>query len=64
MRLRRLAVLVLTLTSVTLPAGPAMLPDSTSGGVVALTGVIEPDIITPPPLEPGPGGPASCCIFG
>jgi hypothetical protein len=66
MRLRRLAVLVLTLASVTLPAAPHI---GETGGHTLAGEVTEPfevldPIINPPRMEPGPGGPLTCCTYG
>jgi hypothetical protein len=68
MRLRRLAVLVLTLASVTLPAAPLTgAPASSPSLAAGITGPVdptEPIDLTPPKMGPGPGGPATCCTFG
>ncbi|GAA0912960.1 hypothetical protein [Virgisporangium aurantiacum] len=66
MRLRRLAVLVLTLASVTLPAAPHI---GVASGHTLAGEITEPveslEPITPPRRwEPGPGGPLTCCTFG
>ena len=67
MRLRRLAVLVLTLASVTLPAAPhigAHTPATSRAGEVTEPFEVLDPIINPPRMEPGPGGPLTCCTYG
>ena len=63
MRSRRLAVLVLTLASVTVPAAPVTNETGVTRGHTLADETLE-VIINPPRMEPGPGGPLTCCAYG